>query len=299
MKLAVSTYSLGRWRREQNKSLDQMLSWLADLDVPGVKGVEFSGLDERAEQAGPLRRAGQLRRRCERLGLTVVGYCIGANLLVSPSRQRAVVERLKQEVDVAAALGAPTMRHDVTSGWGDARGVPGPQTFARSLKVVVPAIRAVADHGAERGVITSLENHGFYMQASERVARLIEAVDHPNYGLTIDMGNFLCVDEDPVQAVRRLRGFIVHAHVKDFHVRPKRRMPPSGWFGTPKSIALRGAIVGHGDIDVPAQLKILKRAGYEGFLSLEFEGMEEPAMAVRLGLEYLREQLKAIGALKS
>jgi sugar phosphate isomerase/epimerase len=65
-------------------------------------------------------------------------------------------------------------------------------------------------------------------------------------------------------------------------------MPPSGWFATPARIALRGAIVGHGAIDVPAQLTLLKAAKYDGWLSLEFEGMEDPITGVRLGLEYLR-----------
>jgi len=104
------------------------------------------------------------------------------------------------------------------------------------------------------------------------------------------MGNFLCVNENPVPAVKRLAKYAVMAHVKDFHIRPKESVPPSGWFKTPTPIALRGAIVGHGVIDVPAQIQHLRRAGYDGFLSLEFEGMEEPLNAVRLGLEYLRGQ---------
>ena len=37
------------------------------------------------------------------------------------------------------------------------------------------------------------------------------------------------------------------------------------------------------DCDFSAE-KILKDAGYNGYLSLEFEGMEEPTQAVRLGL---------------
>ena len=78
------------------------------------------------------------------------------------------------------------------------------------------------------------------------------------------------------------------AHAKDFHVKPKSAMPPTGWFATPTKIALRGAIAGHGVLDLPAQIKLLKNAGYNGFLSLEFEGIEEPTTAIKLGLDYLR-----------
>jgi sugar phosphate isomerase/epimerase len=105
------------------------------------------------------------------------------------------------------------------------------------------------------------------------------------------------VNDDPVAAVARLARYAVMVHIKDFHVKPKKQMPPTGWFATPTRLALRGAIVGHGVIDIPAQLRLLKKAGYHGYLSLEFEGMEEPTQAIRLGLDYTREQLQAIKAL--
>ena len=60
------------------------------------------------------------------------------------------------------------------------------------------------------------------MQESRRVEKLIQTVKHPNFGLTIDMGNFLCVNEDPISAVKRVAKYAQMAHVKDFHVRPKK-----------------------------------------------------------------------------
>src|SRR5262249_29794679 len=149
---------------------------------------------------------------------------------------------------------------DVSRGWGDnAKGLKLAPTFDNALKVIVPAIREVADYAAGKGVKTSLENHGFYMQASERVAKLIKTVKHPNYGLTMDMGNFLCVNEPPEKAVARVAKLAIMCHVKDFHVKPKTQRPPTGWFDTPTEIALRGAIVGHGVIDIPKQLATLKK----------------------------------------
>ncbi len=285
MKLSVSTYSLSRWRNENGKSLEDSIDQIAAMDV---KGIEFSGLDEKALK-NPVKRAEQLRARSEKRGLKVANYCVGAELLVPQSEQRKVIEQLKGEVDVASALGARTMRHDVTRGFGEqSKSLRIAKTFEEVLKHVVPAIREVADYAKTKGVRTSLENHGFYMQESKRVEKLIKTVNHPNYGLTIDMGNFLCVNEEPVGAVKRLAKYAQMAHVKDFHVRKKATKPPTGWFDTPTEIALRGAICGHGEIDIPAEIKLLKRAGYDGFLSLEFEGIEEPLTAVRSGLDYLR-----------
>ncbi len=289
MKLSVSTYSLWRWRKENDKSLAQAVDWIAEnADVPGVEiSVPGEGFD--------LKAASALRKRAEKHGLAVVSYCVGAELLVPAPAQRKAIEQLKTHVDIAAALGVPSMRHDVTRGFGDySKGLKIPQTFDAAVKWITPAIRQVADYAAGRGVKTSLENHGFYMQESKRVEKLLKTIDHENFALTLDMGNFLCVNENPTDAVARLAQYAVMAHAKDFHSRPKETMPPTGWFATPTPIALRGAIAGHGVIDIPAELRLLKKAGYDGYLSLEFEGMEEPTQAIQLGLDYLRQQLQSL-----
>lgn len=288
MKLSVSTYSLLKWRTEQSKTLEDTIDFIADTGVPGI---EFSGLDDKVAP-NPVRRATRLRNRAEKRGLKVVSYCVGAEFLVTPDKQRAAVALLKQQVDVAAALGVPSMRHDVTRGFGDYNKdlkIPH-NSYPAVLKTIVPAIREIADYAATKGLKTTLENHGFYMQNSKVVEKLLKTVNHPNFALTMDMGNFLCVNEDPVKAVARLAKYAVMIHAKDFHVRPKGTVPQVGWFKTPTEIALRGAVAGHGVVDIPAQLRLLKKAKYTGYLSLEFEGIEEPTKAVPWGLEYLRQQ---------
>ena len=207
IQLAVSTYSLARWRKERNKNLVQSLRWLADNDV---KGVEFVGVDE-ADPAKVVRKARSLRRECDKLGLHICGYCTPGELLRDPGEQQQMVEQLKRQVDVAAMLGVKSMRHDVTGGdFTKVKGYKGPTTFAAALKILVPAIREVADYAATQGLKTSLENHGFYMQAPDRVEKLLQTVDHPAFGLTIDMGNFMCVNADPVAAVRQLLPYAIH-----------------------------------------------------------------------------------------
>ena len=47
-------------------------------------------------------------------------------------------------------------------------------------------------------------------------------------------------------------------------------------------------VVGHGVVPVRECVKTLREAGYDGWLSLEFEGMEDNLPALRAGLSYLR-----------
>jgi sugar phosphate isomerase/epimerase len=278
--------------KENNKNLNQAIDWIADH----AEGVEFSGLNLK-EGEDQIRKAKAVRKRCEDKGLTIVGYCTGANLFQPDEKsQRNEIEKTKKQVEVAATLGVKNMRHDVMYGFPE--GWKGPKTLAAVLKQVVPAIREIADFGASAGVKTTLENHGFYMQGPDRVEKLIQTVKHPNYGLTIDLGNFLCVNADPVDAVAKLAKYAVHAHIKDFHVKPKTQIPSMGWFATPTEIALRGAIVGHGNIDLLSSLKLLKKAGYNGWLSLEFEGIEEPTFAIKQGLAEAKRLIDLAGGKK-
>ena len=51
---------------------------------------------------------------------------------------------------------------------------------------------------------------------------------------------------------------------------------------------LRGAIIGHGDIPVVQCLSVLKRSGYDGYVSIEFEGIESTMTGIEIGLENLK-----------
>jgi len=263
--------------------MDKALTFIASL---GVDGVEFVARDQ-DQGDNPLAWAARMRKRCDALKLKIAGYCVGAELLSNPADQKSVVAKLKRDVDVACALGTDRLRHDVTH--GPHKG----ESFTQVLRAVVPAIREVADHAAGCGVVTSLENHGFYLQTAERVEKLIRAVDRKNFGLTLDLGNFLCLNQDPTAATRQLARHAVMVHAKDFHVRNKKAIPSTGWFATPTPIALRGAILGHGTLDLPAQFRILKKAGYAGWVSIEFEGMEPPEQGLSLGVDYARSLMKS------
>ncbi|MCS7034339.1 MAG: hypothetical protein NZ561_10160, partial [Phycisphaerae bacterium] len=113
MQLAISTYSLWRWMRENRRSPEDAVRQIADF---GVAGVEFAGLDPLQPNSDPLRRARVLARAAARSGLQIVGYCVAAELLVPSEQQRRAIRELFRQVDAAVELGVRTMRHDVTRG---------------------------------------------------------------------------------------------------------------------------------------------------------------------------------------
>ncbi len=284
MKIGVSSYSFSRMVRE---------GLITQLEVPakakelGFDSIEFSALMLPAGET-PLAYAPRLREECDRVGLRVTNYTIGADFLNgSGGDWKAEVERLKDEVRVAKILGSPGMRHDATRGFSPNHA--GDKGFDAALPTLIKGCRGITEFAADMGIRTMVENHGFFCQDSERVEKLANGVDHPNFGLLVDMGNFLCVDEDPAIAVGRVAPHAFHVHAKDFHVKPGTAPDPGqGWFQTRAGNYLRGAVIGHGEVPILSCLRTLKKAGYDGVLSIEFEGIEEPMRGIGIGLENLR-----------
>ena len=145
-----------------------------------------------------------------------------------------------------------------------------------------------------KGIIeTMVENHGTFCQRSERVEKLINGVNDPNFGALIDIGNFACADEDNAVATGNLLPYAKHIHAKDFHIKSGNGADPgSGFFKSKGGNYLRGSIIGQGNVPVFQCLKLIKNSGYDRFLSVEFEGMEDCVKGISTGLENLKKYLE-------
>jgi L-ribulose-5-phosphate 3-epimerase len=214
-------------------------------------------------------------------GVAISGVCLPADFTSDdPDQRQSQLARAKRGVETCARLGARFFRHDVTE-WSRRETSYG--EFEALFPRIVELSAELADHAATLGVTTSVENHGFFMNGSERVLRLIEAVGRPNFKATIDVGNFLCVDEEALVGTRRLARQASFVHLKDFYVRPKALDRGPGWLTTLLGQEICGSIIGYGDLPLPDICSSLRDAGYDGFLSLEFEGNEEVLFGCETG----------------
>ncbi|MDQ0060040.1 sugar phosphate isomerase/epimerase family protein [Paenibacillus harenae] len=281
MKLGISTYSLYQALHSGSMSVTDVIDYSAELGAAHVEIVPLGfNLSESPELIDTIRGHAEAR------GIELSNYAIGANFAdLNDEAFAAEVERVKREVDIAAALGVKRMRHDVASSTDVSIG-----HFLQQLPRLAEACRQVADYAVQYGITTSVENHGYFIQHSDRVKALVHAVGRPNFKTTLDIGNFLCVDENAIVAAASNAGLASMVHVKDFYYRPAAYAAGEGWFGTSGGNWLRGAIVGHGDIDIPQALRKVKEAGYDEYISIEFEGMEECRLGTRLGFEYVKRK---------
>ena len=283
MKIGVSSYSFSKYIKEHKCSYTEVCDIAKRL---GYDGIEFIGLvNEGWGLVGdPIEMAKEIKEHCEKIGLEIVAYTVGANLVGDGADQ--VVENLKECVRIAAALGAPVMRHDVCYKLRDSH----LYTWEDAIEEMVPRIREVTDYAATLGVRTCTENHGYIFQEPDRVEALITAVGRENYGWLCDIGNFLCADADPAESVRIAAPHTFHVHAKDFLFKPADVMMPDGYqIVTLGGNFLRGTVVGHGVVPVAQCINSLKKGGYNGYVSVEFEGAEDTLYALENGLKYLRK----------
>ncbi|HOD80115.1 MAG: Xylose isomerase-like TIM barrel [Planctomycetes bacterium ADurb.Bin126] len=290
MRFAVTSSSF-RISRQQDSRRD--LFWvIAQARDLGFEGVEFTDLVQDRPIERALDLAARLREACDEARLRVVSYGVGGEFINPPGEDlQQELLQLRHQARVAQVLGSPLLRHEASRGLPS--GLTGPADFRVALPTLARSCRVVAAYGETLGVRTCVENRGLFVQDSERCEQLVREVNHPNFGWQLDMGNFMLVDEDPPRAVRRLAPLALHCHVKDFHVKPPHAVDPGqGFFRSRMGNYLRPAVIGHGQVDVTACLAALQQANYAGFISLEFEGLEDSLTALKIGLANLRRMLQ-------
>ena len=287
MKFSVSTYSLSGLVGKNGIEEKDLIRIAKELGFDGIEFAEIHTPDGQDKKE----YAKELNEECKKVGIIPVQYSIGADFLNNDIEKE--IDRLKYEVEVAEILGVSGMRHDGTSGFqGEDKKIKG---FNEALPYLIKGCKAVTEYAKEKGIRTMMENHGYFCQDSDRVEKIVTGVADSNFGLLLDMGNFLCADENPVVAFGKLMPYVSFVHAKDFHIKSGDNIAPcDGFFTTRGGTHLRGAVLGHGNVPVYQCLSLVKNSGYDYFITLEFEGCEEPKMACEWGLNTLKKYVSLI-----
>lgn len=282
MKIGVSLYSFHGYSAADSLGIKGCIDKAKEFGCEGVDFVEFGNGLTHEEYLALAKEYGDY---CKQVGIEAVCFCVGSDFLNRNLDEE--IARVKKLVDIAVALGAKCMRHDATPGYPAS--VKTGRSFDAVLPILTKAYREVTEYAKTVGIKTCIENHGFFAQDPERVEKLINAVGNDNFGALVDIGNFACADVDHAYAVGVTAPYAIHAHAKDFHKKPGTGVNPGeGWFTSRACNYLRGSIIGHGDVPVQQCIAALRRAGYDEYLMIEFEGMEDPLKGIRIGVDNLR-----------
>jgi len=269
--IGVSTYSFWQFRRDELRDIDTCITKAAEM---GFDGVEILHRQMTDTSNAALQK---IKRRALVEGMALYGLSTHQGFL-SPdkeTRQKNVALTIEQ-IELAYALGIPTMRVN-TGTWGTRkdfddlmkhRGSEEPAagfTNDDGFQWVIDAYAEIVQTAEKRGVVLGLENHWGLGRTPEGVLRVVNAINSPWLKVTLDTGNFL---EDPYDRLALLAPQTVLLQTKTY-------------FG--------GGLWYTLDLDYSRIAKLMNDAGYRGWVSLEFEGRDDPLTAIPKSLALLRE----------
>ena len=270
--IGVSTYSF--WRFDGPKEDYPMTYCIDEAARMGFDGVEILHIQMGSENNSHLQ---DIKRRAIEQGVDLFGFSTHQGFVdPDPEVRQENVDKTIHQVELAHAMGIPTMRIN-TGRWGttdsfdelmENRGKEPPlegYTEDEAFDWVIEALDQCLPAAEEHGVVLGLENHWGLGRTPEGVLRIVDALDSPWLQVTLDTGNFL---EDPYDELEQLAGRTILLQAKTYY-------GGGTWYTL--------------DLDYERIAQIMNEHDYKGYVSLEFEGKEDPQTALPKSLARLRK----------
>lgn len=270
--------------RDRTMTVFEWIEMAADLPIDGLEMYDgfFTSLDEAY--------LAKVRAAIERHGFAMPMLCCSPDFTKPDADERRVeIERQKRMIAVTAQLGGGFCR--VLSGQRRPE-VSRQQGITR----VVECIRELLEAAEKHNVVLAIENHykdnywahPEFAQHRDVFLEIVNRIDSPWFGVQYDPSNAIVAGEDPMELLEAVKHRVVTMHASDRFLKPGhtveelRRMEDSGGYAS----ILSHGVTGQGLNDYPRIFRILREAGYNGWISIEdgMNGLEE----IRASAEFLR-----------
>ena len=259
LRIGLAAYSMRQYLQARPDAKGAMdlpgfVDWAATLDTDAVELTSYF-FPEQVTKA----YLNELKRRCHVNGLDISGGAIRNNFTLPPGPElEKWFSHLDMWLDHYAQLGAPVIR--VFAGIP-----PKDVTEEQGIQNAIGNLRRACEMAATRGVILGLENHD-YLTHIDRMLPIVKAVDSPWFGVNLDSGNV-----DRADFYAELTKIVPYA--LNVQLKVEAGPAPKVW------------------TDIPRIVKLLKDAGYRGYIVLEYESKPEPYEAIPKHLAELRAAL--------
>ena len=270
-RIGVSTYSFWQFTRKEMRSIENCIDMAAEM---GFDGVEILHRQMEREDDAYLQL---IKKRAFANGLDLMGFSTHQGFLrPDPAFREKNVNDTNHQIELAYKMGIPTMRVN-TGTWGTSkdftdlmnhRGMEPPiagHTDEDGFKWAIESLTKCLKKAEECGVVLGLENHWGLGRTPEGLNRIVNEINSPWLQITADTGNFL---EDPYDKLDKIAP-------KTALIQTKFYYGGGTWYSL--------------DLDYTRIASIFKKHNYRGYVSLEFEGKEDPKIAVPKSLAVLRK----------
>jgi len=269
-----------------------LFDWIENAGQLGVDGLEMHDLFFEGMGNAYL---DEVKEKCAQSDLAMPMMCFSPDFThPDPKKRLEELEKQKKAIDLTVKLGGRFCR--TLSG----QNRPGLDR-EKAVSWCVEMIREAVAYAEDRGIIINIENHyknGYweypeFALRSEVFLEIIEQIDSPHFGINFDPSNTIVAGEDPLELLQKIKSRVVSMHASDRYLKggsltDLRKLELDPVYGYAKSI--QHGVIGKGLNDYDAIFRILKDAGFDGWISIEdgMNGMDE----LRQSAEFLRGKIE-------
>jgi sugar phosphate isomerase/epimerase len=237
-------------------------------------------------------KPGDFKRLAADAGVPIVTYVVSVDLAVPPFDRQRALDELFALFDRTAELGAsrvfliPAERHAQFS-------------LAEQRVWLIDALSQAADRARAMRITIICENCDYpptrpFMGRGADCRDICASVNSPNLRLIYDVAAPLFVGDGSLATLAEMYPYAVHAHVKNFRLLAPGEQP-GRFLDANDGRRYTGTTLDQGVIQIEPIVKELTRLGYTGFLQIEYQGEEDPRVALRHNVDYLRGILSRVG----
>ena len=265
----------------------QILESIAELGYEGTEidfGINPFDAEMRPGAKYLLQEEKKLRKSLKRLGLELPSLCIMSRWSGTEEWIAEVKQTLRDVVELSLRFGIGTI---VVVAGPPAPGLANEVIWKQVIENLTWASEYTGKYGIKLAmeVVTTwpIDNMATFLRAKEAIGE--------NFYANIDPSNYYQSGDDPIEAVKELKDYIVSVHVKDAKQNENT--------GDSVSAARGYSAMGEGDIDFELLLKTLKSVGYDGWLHAEYEGFfggynPDPVNGSKETIDYIRPILESL-----
>lgn len=253
-KLSMCAYSWRTALTAHKMDMFQFIDYCADH---GCDGAELTSYyfpkDMDTAWMAKFKRHMHLRR------VSASGTSVGNDFTLPDEAKLAEqVALVKKWIDHAEFFGAPYVRVFA--------GMSKQNDPEKATQRCIAALKECCEYSGRKGIFLGLENHHGIVAEPAQILHIVNSVDSEWLGINCDTANFQTAD--PYADLVKIAPYAVNVHFKG-EIRPMgREFVPA---------------------DLPRLMKILRDANYQGYLALEYEGKEAPAVGIPKLLTQMRE----------
>ncbi len=251
-KSSLFKISLAEWSFHKTLFANEM----TNLDFPkitrelGIDGVEYVNQFFK-DKAKDEKYLAELKKIAKNEGVAnVLIMCDGEGMVGHPDKTERVktVENHKKWIDAAAFLGCHSIRVNAGS-QGE---------YEEQQKLAADGLSMLCEYGDTKKINVIVENHGGLSSNGEWLSGVMKMVNHKRVGTLPDFGNFI-INRQTGEEFDRYKGVeLLMPYAKGVSAK-SNSFDASG--NETKSDYFR-------------LMKIVKAAGYKGFVGIEYEGSE-------------------------